>query len=114
MAKTAAEHLESQSYRRPHGWRGLWGAMHAHTLSCLPAGQSQPPLPLPPCQGKEATPGGCIVHRPHIARLPRGPQGPLHKWERHLTLQVQCHCWLGAPGGGLILPSATAPAQALM
>ena len=75
MAKTAAEHLESQSYRRPHGWQGLWGAMHAYTLSCLPAGQSQPPLPLPPCQGKEATPGGCTVHRPHTAQLPRWSPG---------------------------------------
>ena len=42
---------------------------------CFCFGQSQPPLPLPPCQGKEATPGGCIVHRPHIARLPRWSPG---------------------------------------
>lgn len=59
MAKTAAEHLESQSYRHPHGWRGLGGAVHAHTLSCLPAGLSFPSH-CPPVRVKKPPLGAAL------------------------------------------------------
>lgn len=53
MAKTAAEHLESQRITQsPQGWWGWWGAVHTHALSFLPPSRASL-LPLHPHhQGK--------------------------------------------------------------
>lgn len=43
MAKTAAEHLESQRITQsPQGWWGWWGAVHTHALSFLPPSRASP------------------------------------------------------------------------
>lgn len=56
MAKTAAEHLESQrTTQSPPGWWGWWGAVHTHALSFLPpsrASLSGSPPTVPHHQGK--------------------------------------------------------------